>query len=117
MNVALLIKTNPAESHRPAEAIRIALGLIGGEHQVVVILMEKAALLLAEESDDLVDGEELEKYLPTLKELNPVFYVEETALEEARKEVSLVEHDCKIQAVSMEEISGLIAQTDRHLVF
>lgn len=117
MQVAVLIKSNPQESHRPAEAVRIALGLISGQHEVKIILLGKAALLLSDEAEDLADGEELGKYLPTLKELDQTFYVEQTALKEAREEAGMEDCDCRIKAVSMEEISKLLSEAERHLIF
>jgi len=112
-SVVVLVKSDPEESHRPVEAIRIALGLISGDHQVSLILMNKAPLLLEDEAEDLVDGEDLDKYLPPFKELDQTFYVEKEALDRAK----LTESDYKIQPISMQEIANLIANSDRHLIF
>lgn len=111
--IVVLIKSDPEKSHRPVEAIRIALGLLSGEHQVFVILLDKAPLLLGEAPEDLVDGEELGKYLSPLKDLDQTFYVEQEALVRAK----LSESDYKIKSLSIQEISKLLAQADRHFIF
>jgi sulfur relay (sulfurtransferase) DsrF/TusC family protein len=112
-NVIVLIKSDPEESHRPVEAIRIALGLISGDHKVSVVLLDKSPLLLGNTAEDLVDGEDLEKYLPPFKELDQTFYVEKEALNRA----NLGESDYSIQPISIPEISDLISQADRHFIF
>ncbi len=112
-NVVVLVKSDPEESHRPVEAIRIALGLLSGDHKVSVILLDKSPLLLGDMAEDLVDGEDLGKYLPPFKELDQTFYVEKEALNRA----NLTESDYNIQPISMQEISDLIAQADRHFIF
>ncbi len=112
-NVVVLVKSDPEESHRPVEAIRIALGLLSGDHKVSVILLDKSPLLLGDMAEDLVDGEDLGKYLPPFKELDQIFYVEKEALSRA----NLTENDYSIKPISMQEISDLIAQADRHLIF
>jgi len=113
MTVTVLIQGDPEESHVPAEALRIGLGLISGQHDVHFILMGKAPLLLGEESEDLVDGEELQKYLPALQEMDLPFHVEK----KSQAEIPLQGTPWKIIPVSLSEISALIAQSDRHLVF
>ena len=44
--VLVFVRGNPEVSHRPGEAIRIALGLAAGEHRVELILTGNAPLLL-----------------------------------------------------------------------
>lgn len=112
-DVVILIKSSPQESHRPVEAVRIALGLLSGEHKVSLILIDKSLLLLGDEAEDLIDGEELGKYLPPLKELGQTFYVEKEAFERT----NLVDCDYKIKPLSIQEISKLIAQAERHIIF
>jgi len=109
----ILVKSNPLESHRPVEAIRIALGLSSGEHPVRIALLNKAPMLLGDDYEDLVDGELLSKYLPTFREWNQNFYVEEGAW----KELDLGETDYIVEPVSMERIAGLIKHTAHIMVF
>lgn len=109
----ILIKSNPLESHRPVEAVRIGLGLLSGEHKVQIVLMNKAPLLLGKDFEDLVDGELLPKYLPPHKELGQVFYVEE----EAWKNLDLDQTEYEILPVSMTQIADYLQQADRFMVF
>ncbi|MBI3611281.1 MAG: DsrE family protein [Nitrospirae bacterium] len=111
--VLVLIKSNPLKSHRPAEAVRIALGLISGEHLVMVVLLNQAVLLLAGDTEDLVDGDILQKYIPVLKEMGHPFYVEENSL----GTYSPDDAGYTIQSVSYDKITELIQQADRFLIF
>ncbi len=69
VSIALVIREDPRLTHRPVEALRIALGLAAGDNPITVILLGQAVQLLAEETDDLVDVEILEKYLPSFQHL------------------------------------------------
>jgi len=66
-NVAVIIREDPRKTHRPVEALRIALGLVAGDHHTTVVLLGEAGRLLHEDTDDLIDGEILEKYLPSIE--------------------------------------------------
>ncbi len=68
-SIVLVIREDPRLSHRPVEALRIALGLAAGENPITVILIGQAVQLLAEEAEDIVDVEILEKYLPSFQHL------------------------------------------------
>jgi hypothetical protein len=109
----ILIKSNPLESHRPVEAVRIGLGLLSGEHRVQIVLMNEAPLLLSEDFEDLVDGELLPNYLPSLKELGQIFYVEE----EAWKTLDLDQTEYEVSPVSMTQITEQLQEADRFMVF
>jgi hypothetical protein len=69
VSITLVIRDDPRQSHRPVEALRIALGLAAGENPITVVLIGQAVHLLAEETDDIVDVEILEKYLPSFQHL------------------------------------------------
>ena len=77
-NVAVIIREDPRNTHRPVEALRIALGLVAGTHQTTVVLLGEAVRLLSEDTDDLVDGEILEKYLPSIEQLEVPFVLADT---------------------------------------
>ncbi len=72
-NLAVVIREDPRISHRPVEALRIALGLAAGSHKTTVVLLGEAVRLLSENSDDIVDVDILEKYLPSLEHLEVPF--------------------------------------------
>ena len=74
-SIVFVIRGDPRTSHRPVEALRIALGLAAGEHDITVVLEEEAPRLLAKDADDVVDVEILEKYLPSFKQLGIPFVV------------------------------------------
>jgi hypothetical protein len=57
------------------EALRIALGLSTGENPLSVVLLGQASLMISEEPEDIVDGEIMEKYLPSFKYLKIPFSV------------------------------------------
>lgn len=111
--ILVLVRSNPLKSHRPVEAIRIALGLVSGDHSVDIVLINQAHLLLAEDTEDLVDGDILQKYLPTFKEMGQPFLVEENSL--TNKPVG--PSDYKVQAVSFDKIADLIQQAGRFFIF
>ena len=74
-SVVCVIRGDPRASHRPVEALRIALGLAAGEHDVTVVLQDEAFRLLGRDTDDVVDVDILEKYLPSFKQLAIPFIV------------------------------------------
>ena len=109
----VLIQSNPFENHQPAEALRIALGLAGGENQVEVILLGKAVSILFEDPENFKDGEILEKFLPSLKEQLKTFYVEKSALDGLQP----ADSDYSMTAVTPDEIADLMTNANRFIVF
>jgi hypothetical protein len=111
-SVVVVIRDDPRKTHRPVEALRIALGLSTGENPLTVVLLGQAPLLLGEDVDDIVDGEVLEKYLPSLKQLEIPFVVQSGA-----QSSFSIDPDFKISDASPSQISALVAAADRVLVF
>ena len=65
-SIVLIIQRDPRTSALPRQALRIALGLAAGENPITgVVLMGPAVQLLAEDTDEIVDIDILEKYLPS----------------------------------------------------
>jgi sulfur relay (sulfurtransferase) DsrF/TusC family protein len=60
----VVISEDPRVSHRANEAIRIALGIVAGDNEVLVVLTGPAVHLLDEDTDDLVDGDDIAKFAP-----------------------------------------------------
>lgn len=110
-HVVVLIRSDPKKSHRPGEAMRIALGLASGRHRVEIILLGNSPLLLTSEIEDLVDGEMTEKYLVTLQEYVETFFFE--------SETSVDLSACNYAAIPLNQsqISEKMATADRFLVF
>lgn len=76
----VVISEDPRVSHRANEAMRIALGVVAGENEVHIVLTGPAVHLLDEDTDDLVDGDDIAKYRAALKKLGVPFHVERSAL-------------------------------------
>ncbi len=111
MAFVILIQSNPEISHRACEGVRIALGLAAGGHEINLILVEKATLLLTPDADEQVDGELMVKFLAGLKEFIPVFYVHEVS------GAKIEESDYPIQILSPEEIAAKISGSTHFAIF
>ena len=113
--ITIIIRSNPAESHRPAEALRVAIGLSGGEPEKIrIILMDSAPALLYHDPWDLENGEVLEQHLEALLEYGMSFNVEESYVQ---KEGSPEETNFKVKTVSTTDISKLLSGSSNVLVF
>ena len=77
--VLVLIGADPRHSHRANEAMRIGLGIVAGENEVVLVLGGPAAHLLDADTDDLNDGDDIARYRASLKGLGIPFHIEEGA--------------------------------------
>jgi hypothetical protein len=111
-SITVVIHEDPRKTHRAVEALRIALGLATGDNPLTVVLLDQAPLLLVEGQDDLVDGEILEKYLPSLKQLQIPFVVPVGAGLQFD-----LDPEFKIREVRPLEIESLLSASDRVLVF
>ncbi len=111
--IIVLIRSSPLKSHKPVEAIRIALGLIGGEHPVQIVLLNEAPLVLGEDPEDLQDGDLLPKYLPAFRELGQSFYVEEASW----KKLDIEADDFEVIPLPMKQISALLDQASGLVAF
>jgi hypothetical protein len=74
--VLVLISADPRESHRANEALRIGLGIVSGENEVVFVLSGAGVHLLDADTDDLVDGDDIARFRASLKALDVSFHVE-----------------------------------------
>ena len=110
--VLFVIRADPRQSGRAVEALRIALGLGTGDNPLTVILLDNAPLLLAEDTDDVVDVEILEKHLPVFKEFKMPFVLQHNS----RTRFSL-DSEFEIGETSDTEITASIAAADRVLAF
>lgn len=72
----VLISEDPRASHRANEAMRIALGIVAGENEVRIVLTGPAVHLLDDETDDLVDGDDIAKFRAALRKLGVPFHIE-----------------------------------------
>jgi len=75
----VVISEDPRVSHRANEAMRIALGVVAGENDVRIVLTGPAVHLLDDDTDDLVDGDDIARYRASLKKLGVPFHIEESS--------------------------------------
>ncbi len=112
--VLVVISEDPRTSHRAHEAMRIALGVVAGENDVTIVLAGPAAHLLDEDTDDLVDGDDVLKVRASLKRLGVPFHVEASS----RPEDSGWNADGHpVVPVTAEDIAALMARASRFVVF
>ena len=110
--LVVLIREDPAKSHRASEAIRIALGLSTGPNPISIVLLNNARQLVSDEAYELPDGEILEKHLPVIKNLEiPII------LPIGSRETFSIDEEFSIQESSSSQMSALLEQADRVLVF
>jgi len=112
--VLVIVSEDPRVSHRANEGIRIALGVVAGENPVQVVLSGPAVHLLDEDTDDLVDGDDIAKFRAALKKLGIPFHIETTALPSV-PDWNVEGHP--VVSVSATEIAALVARASRFLVF
>ena len=110
-NVAVIIQEDPRITHRPVEALRIALGLVAGSHRTTVILLGEAVRLLTHDIDDIVDLDILEKYLPSIEQLDIPFILPKTF------DVSALSGKFSIRCESDDVVAAVIQSMDNTLVF
>jgi hypothetical protein len=110
----VLISEDPRVSHRANEAMRIALGIVAGENEVRIVLTGPAVHLLDDETDDLVDGDDIAKFRDNLKRLEVPFHVEEDAIP---ADADWNEGGNPIVAVSTARIAELLRQGRRFIIF
>ena len=109
--VAVVISDDPRLAARPVEALRIALGLCAGDHDITVILLGPASRLLMEDTEEIVDAEILEKYLPSFKHLAVQFIIEPGST------MNTWSDDFSVTTRTTDEIRQLVQSADRSLVF
>jgi hypothetical protein len=78
--VIVLISCDPRTSGRAFEAMRIGIGIIAGENEVVFVLRGPAVHLLDDDTDDLVDGDDIAKFRSNLKRLGVPVHIEAAAV-------------------------------------
>jgi len=99
-----VIQSDPRRSRRPAEAVRIAAGVAAWKKvDVAVYLREAAVLILGEQAETLVDGEDYARYLPILQDSGRPVYVQKGAAALAE----LGQASLPFQAISDERLAGL----------
>jgi sulfur relay (sulfurtransferase) DsrF/TusC family protein len=109
--IAVVISEDPCVTARPVEALRIALGLCAGDHETTVVLLGRASMLLKEDTEEIIDVDVLEKYLPSFKHLSVPFIVEAGTAMDAWSD------DFSVTTRTPDEIRRLVQSADRSLIF
>ncbi|HEY3068574.1 MAG TPA: DsrE family protein [Methylomirabilota bacterium] len=112
--VLVVIGVDPRRSGRAFEAMRIGVGIVSGENDVTFVLTGPAVHLLDADTDELVDGDDIEKFRATLRRLEVPFHIEEAALP-ADPDWNAESHP--VVPVSRSRIAELITASRRVLVF
>jgi hypothetical protein len=101
-----IIESDPRRSGRPVEAMRIAAGVGAWKTvDIAVYLREAAVLVLGEQAEALMDGEDYARYLPVLRELGRPIYVQKEAA--ALGEIGHA--TLPFEEISDEQLAGLAA--------
>jgi len=109
--VVVLISEDPRASHRANEAMRIGLGVVAGENDVTFVLLVH---LLDENTDELVDGDDIARFRANLRELGVPFHVEVGAVP---SDPAWNVEGHRVIPVTREEIASLVQRGRRALVF
>jgi sulfur relay (sulfurtransferase) DsrF/TusC family protein len=109
--IAVVISEDPFVTARPVEALRIALGLCSGNHETTVILLGRASSLLMENTDEIVDVDILEKYLPSFQHLAVPFIVEPGTVMDGWSD------DFSVTTRTADEIRRFVRSADSSLIF
>lgn len=111
----VLVTADPRTSHRANEAIRIALGVVAGDTDVALVLTGGAAHILAGDTDDLVDGDDIAKFRASLAKLGVPFHVEAGAIPAGDPDWNADGHT--VVPVDAAEIARLLRAASRSIVF
>jgi sulfur relay (sulfurtransferase) DsrF/TusC family protein len=109
--ITVVIQEDPRKTHRPVEALRIALGLVAGSHQTTVILLGEAFRLLTDETDDIIDVDILEKYLPSIAQLKIPFILQPSSNQPT------VRSEFQVQYDTDDRIADFVQSADCALIF
>ncbi len=109
--IIVVLRENPMTTGRPVEGLRIALGLSTGSSPLTIILLGKARILLTDDALDVIDAEILEKYLPTIQDLEIPLIVPQGS----SKEYS-IDSSFAVQEASLPEINFHLLNAHRVLV-
>ena len=109
--IAVVISEDPFVTARPVEALRIALGLCAGDHETTVVLLGLSSRLLMQDTEEIVDVDILEKFLPSFKHLSVPFIVEPGTVTDVWSD------EFSVTTQTSDEIRQLVRTVDRSLVF
>lgn len=94
--------------------MRIGVGVLAGENDVTFVLTAGAVHLLDDDTDALIDGDDIAKFRATLKQMGVPFHVEATAVP---NDPDWNADGHPIVVVDRERITGLLRQARRFIIF
>ena len=109
----VVISEDPRTSHRANEAMRIALGIVAGDNPIHIVLTGPAVHLLDEDTDDLVDGDDIAKFRASLRKLGVPFHIE--GAPPTTPGWNAEGHP--VIAVSPAQVAALVPRATRFLIF
>jgi hypothetical protein len=110
--ILIAIREDPGRSHRPAEALRVAVGLRMGDDPVEILLLGPGARVLADDPSDFLDADVLEQNREALARAGQLFRVAEEAL--TGHPPSPAFH---VEPMTDEGRAALLAASGRHILF
>jgi hypothetical protein len=111
-SILIAIREDPERSHRPAEALRVAVGLRMGEEPVELLLVGPGARVLADDASGFEDADVLERHREALARAGQLFRVEEEALAEHPPSPAF-----HVEPMGEEGTARLLAGAGRHILF
>jgi hypothetical protein len=78
--VVIITGEDPRTSHRGNESLRIALGVAASETPVHIVLQGAAVHLLDEDTDELVDGDDIARFRASLRGLEVALHAAPEAI-------------------------------------
>jgi hypothetical protein len=112
--VLVVIVEDPRASHRANEALRIALGITAGENPVDIVLAGPAVHLLDEDTDDLVDGDDIAKFREALRGQGIRFHVDPG---DRPRDLAWNAEGHAVVEADASGVAALASRADRVLVF
>jgi predicted peroxiredoxin len=112
--VLVLISVDPRASHRANEAMRIGLGIVSGENDVTMVLTGPAVHLLDDDTDELIDGDDIAKFRANLRAVGVPFHVAADALP---RDAGWNSDNHPVVSVTAAEVAALVRGSRRVLVF
>lgn len=112
--VLVLISADPRVSHRAFEALRIGVGVVAGENAVTFVLTDGAAHLLDDDTEALVDGDDIAKFRTSLRTMGIPLHIEASAMP---RDPDWNAEGHPVVPVSRERIAEFVRQARRFIIF
>jgi sulfur relay (sulfurtransferase) DsrF/TusC family protein len=112
-NVLIIIRQSPFDNIICSEALRMCVGLTLADNKITVIFLDDGVFLLTPMLTESKDHSDIRRYLETLKEFDCRLIAEKKALKETESVEGVIDFDVSTEM----EISKMITESDRVIVF